>query len=364
MFGFKLIDRYVLKKFIVIFLLSLITFILIFNIVDIIEKIDKFIRAKMSLAAVGTYCLYQLPLFINIAIPMSLLLASVFTIGTLSKNNELAAIKSSGISLYRLSAPLLFVGLLFSVGSFFFEDTLVIPASRKRIEIEQNKLKRRRYSKKKIFNNVMYQDSPTCNIVISKFSTKNNTATSVTIQYTSNHVLTKRIDARKMIWIPEKNSWKVSNFKIRNFDNEGNETVSSVFSDSLLQFNLKPDDIIQTSLKPDAMRYRELSNFIKRLKESGNDPRKWAINLYFKIAFPFTNFIVILFGLPLAAMKHKKGISFGAGMSLLVIFTYYGFIKFGQVLGYKEILNPLLSVWLGNIIFLIAGARLLYKIRQ
>jgi len=364
MIEMKILDRYILKKFFVIFLLSLITFLLIFNIVDVIEKIDKFIRAKMTLSAVGIYYLYQFPFFINIAIPMSLLLASVFTIGILSKNNELAAIKASGISLYRLSAPLLLIGLIFSIGSFFFEDTLVIPASRKRIETEQIKLKRRRYTKKKIFTNIMYQDSPTCNIVISKFLTKNNTATSVTIQYTSNHKLVQRIDARKMTWIPEKDRWKVLDFKVRNFDEDGNETVSSVFTDSLFQFNLKPEDIIQTSLKPDAMRFRELSDFIKRLKESGNDPRKWAVNLHFKIAFSFTNFIVILFGLPLAAMKHKKGISFGARMSLLVIFTYYSFIKFGQVLGYKGILSPILSVWLGNIIFLIAGSRLLYKIRQ
>ncbi|MBU0711693.1 LptF/LptG family permease, partial [bacterium] len=118
------------------------------------------------------------------------------------------------------------------------------------------------------------------------------------------------------------------------------------------------------SLDPESMRYRELADFITRLEESGNDPRKWKVNLYYKIAFPFTNFIVILFGLPLAAVKERKGVSFGAGMSLLVIFIYYGFIKFGQVMGYKGLLSPMLSVWIGNLVFLAGGAYLLYKIRQ
>ena len=167
-----------------------------------------------------------------------------------------------------------------------------------------------------------------------------------------------------MNWISEKSGWLVSGFKVRIFDRNGNETVTSFPSDSLFKFNLKPEDIISTSIKPDEMRFGELSSFIQRLRQSGNDPRKWEVNLHFKISFAFTNFIVVLFGIPLASVKQRAGIGFGAGMSLLVIFIYYGFIKFGQVLGYKGILSPFLSVWFGNIIFLIAGVYLLYKIRQ
>jgi len=364
MIGLKLLDRYIITKFLIIFLLSLVTFLAIFHIVDVIEKIDKFLKSQMSLTDVGWYYYYQFPYFIDIAIPMSLLLAAVFTIGTLGKSNELGAIKASGISLYRLSAPLLLIGFFFSVGLYFFEDAIVIPASRKRIDIEQNQMKRHKRRKKTVYNNVMFQDSPTCNIVISKYNTKTNTGNTITIQQTYNNILTQRIDARKMVWNPDQNAWLLSDFKIRHFDAEGHETVSSIFPDSLFQFNLRPQDVTQTSLRPESMRFGELSDFIKRLQESGNDPRKWQVNLYFKLAFPFTNFIVILFGLPLAAMREQKGVSFGAGMSLLVIFIYYGFIKFGQVMGYKGLLSPMLSVWFGNIVFLAGGAYLLYKIRQ
>lgn len=364
MFEFKLLDRYVLKNFFLLFILCLISFLVIFNIVDLIEKLDKFLKAKMNTSMILSFYLYQLPFYVNIAIPMALLLAAVFTIGTLSKNNELAALKSSGISLYRISIPLLTVGFLFSIGSFFFEDTIVIPASRVRLEIEQNHLKRNKKVAQTTFTNIMHQDSPICNIVISSFNTINNTATSITIQDIEDHTLKRRIDVRKMVWIPELNQWKLSDFKIRTFDPDGNEIVTTFYTDSLMTFNLMPDDIVRTNLNPETMRHRELVYFIQRLRESGNDPRKWEVNLHYKFAFPFTNLIVILFGLPLAAMKHQKEMSFGASMSLLVIFTYYGFVKFGQVLGYKAILNPLLSVWLGNIVFLTIGGYLLYKIRQ
>lgn len=360
----KLLDRYILKKFLLIFALSLLAFLVIFNIVDLIEKLDKFLKNQLPLSLILRFYLYQLPYYINVAIPMSLLLAAVFTIGILAKHNELSAIKSSGISLYRLSIPLLLTGILLSIGSFLFDDFVVIPATRLRQEIESNNLRRNRYIGKTIFTNIMYQDSPTCNIVISVFSTRDNTANSVTIQFNEQQKLLRRIDARKMVWLPDKELWQLYDYKIRAFDVDGTESVLPALGDSLINLNLHPEDIVKTDLNPETMRYRELKYFIRRLHESGNEARKWEVNLHFKLAFPFTNFIVILFGIPLAAVKPRKGIAFGAGMSLLVIFIYYGFIKFGQVLGYKGILSPLLSVWFGNILFLIAGAYLLYKIRQ
>lgn len=360
----KILDRYIIRKFITLFFLSMLVFLVIFQIVDVIEKIDKFLKSGMSFGDVAWFYYYQLPWFVHIALPMSLLLASVFTIGTMGKSNELGAIKSSGISLYRISAPLLLIGLMFSIGSFFFEDAVVIPASRKRIEIEENQMKRRRHSNKTVFTNIMFQDSPTCNVVISRFDTRRNSGTIVTIQKTDNNILRERIDARKIIWQPETEAWLLQDFKIRRFDQEGRETVSTILADSLLTLNLRPEDVTKTALDPETMRFSELADFIARLQESGNDPRKWQVNLHYKIAFSFTNFIVILFGVPLAAVKERKGIGFGAGMSLLVIFIYYGFIKFGQVMGYKGILSPALSVWIGNIVFLGCGAYLLYKIRQ
>jgi len=360
----KLIDRYVLKKFLLIFGLSLAAFLVIFNVVDVIEKLDKFLKAQMPAELIRLYYLYQLPYYINVAIPMALLLAAVFTIGLLAKHNELAAIKSSGISLYRLSIPLLLTGVLLSLGSFLFEDAVVIPANRLRMDIETNNMRRHRYSQKVFFTNIMYQDSPTCNIVIANFSTRDNTAHSITIQYNDQFRLTRRIDARQMVWLPDQEIWQLFDYKIRTFDENGNEIVLPTAADTLIQFNLHPEDIVKTELNPETMRYQELAYFIKRLRESGNDSRKWEVNLHFKLAFPFTNFIVILFGIPLAAVRPRKGIAFGAGMSLLVIFIYYGFIKFGQVMGYKSILSPLLAVWFGNILFLITGGYLLYKIRQ
>ena len=364
MLRIKLIDRYILQKFIGIWLLAILAFLAIFHIVDVIEKIDWFLKYNLTFGQVLMFYRYQLPWFISIAIPMSVLLASVFTIGNLAKHNELTAIKSSSISMYRLSTPIILLGIFISIGSFFFEDFVVIPASRERIEIEQRLMHRHRKRSKTIFNYITFQESKNRNIVIKRFYLKENTGRTVTIQENEGNSLKRRIDARKMIWQEEPQEWLLVDYVVRDFDSTDTEKATPLLPDTSLVLNFSPDDIANLNRKPEEMRFMELKEFIDRMKFSGNDARKWEVNLHFKMAFPLTSLIVILFGLPLTAYKTRKNTSFGAGISLLVIFVYYGFIKFGQVLGFKGVLDPIPAAWLGNIIFLTVGSLMFYKIKQ
>ena len=101
-----------------------------------------------------------------------------------------------------------------------------------------------------------------------------------------------------------------------------------------------------------------------KLKENGVKTLKWEVTRYLKVSFSLTNFIVVLCGIPLVVFREKNSLSFGIGMSVFVIFGYYAFIKFGQSMGFKGQLSPILSAWIGNIIFLIGGLTLLIKARK
>ena len=83
-----------------------------------------------------------------------------------------------------------------------------------------------------------------------------------------------------------------------------------------------------------------------------------------KISFAFTNLVVLLCGIPLVVIKGKNSLSFGVGASVFVIFGYYVFIKFGQSLGFKGVITPILSAWMGNIVFLLLAFTLFYKARN
>jgi len=364
MLGMKIIDRYVMRKFLSLWILSMLAFLAIFHIVDVIEKIDLFLKYNMTMKQVLIFYFYQFPTFVNIIIPMSVLLASVFTIGNLAKHNELTAIKSSSISMYRLSAPIIIFGIIISVGNFFFEDLIVIPANREVINIKRTQMHKYRKSSKTVFDNITFQESPNRNIVIKRFYLKESTGNTITIQESKDNKLVRRLDAKKIIWQEESSNWLLVDYIIRDFTGKTTEKASLLKSDTIMTLDFRPDDIANTVMKPEEMNYRELQKFIDRMKFSGNDSKKWEVNLHYKTAFSMTSLIVILFGLPLTAYKMRKGTSFGAGVSLLVIFMYYGFITFSKALGIKGIMPPFTAAWLANYFFLTVGLFMFYKIKQ
>ena len=117
-------------------------------------------------------------------------------------------------------------------------------------------------------------------------------------------------------------------------------------------------------VSPDELDYYELTSRIADLKDNGVKTVKWEVTRYLKVSFSLTNFIVVLFGIPLVVFREKNSLSFGIGMSVFVIFGYYAFIKFGQSMGFKGQLSPILSAWIGNLIFLSGGIILLIKARK
>jgi lipopolysaccharide export system permease protein len=190
-------------------------------------------------------------------------------------------------------------------------------------------------------------------------------ADNATILNLEDGLITERIDAKKMFWNDTLDLWDITNYSIRLF-NENGEEISVIISetDTSINANFDPDDITKQFKSPDEMNYKDLTERIALLKENGVKTTRWEVARHNKISFALTSLIVVLFGLPLAVSKQKGGLAFAAGMSVLVIFAYYAFIKFGQSLGYKEVLEPFLSAWIGNMLFGVGGIILLFSVRK
>jgi len=358
----KLLDRYLLRKFIGLLLYSMMAFIAIFLVVDVVENMDKFIDADLTKYQIFLYYTLNIPFFISTALPMSMLIASVFSIGVLNKNNEITAMKASGLSLYRIATPLLLLSLVISVCSFMFDDQVTVHTNRQLDEYKEQYIKKRPPKRALRRDNIFIQDTENRNLIIQNFNGQTMTGRQATIQYLQSGRLTKRIDAKTILWDDSTQTWKMADYVERVFSTADSEKVIASSPDTMtVLLTVSPNEILKESIDPAQMDYAELSGFIYDLKRIGIDPRKWEVNLHFKFAFAFTNFVVVLFGLPLMAIQKKGGLAFGAGLSIFVIFIYYAFIKVGQVMGFKGMLPPLLSVWVGNIVFIISGIILLIK---
>lgn len=362
---FKLLDRYVLSRFLSILLSAMVAFVTVFLVVDMVENLDKFIDAKMPRQAVVAYYLYTLPWFVSIALPMSTLLATLFSMGLMNKRNEITAMKASGFSIRRIGASLLLVGLVISASSFFFDDLLVSEGMRLKADVQSQYLAREYRRKHKVKKkNIFLQQSPTEHIAIDRFDYRNQLAHGVYIQRYERGRLAQRIDFRRLKWDEGAQRWRGTNYRVRSFDHEADTVITEQGQDTLLALAIKPVNLMKMSVTPEEMRFSELQDFVAQLIRNGIDPTRWEVNMHFKVAFAMTSFIMVLFGLPLSVGRPRSGLAFGAGMSVFVIFGYYAAIKLGQSLGFKGVLDPLLSVWLPNILFLALGFFLLRRLRS
>jgi len=356
----KKLDQYIIYNFLSKFISTMVSFLVIFTAVDIIDNLDKFSNYNLSNQEIIDYYFYTFPWFISLALPMSLLLSAIFCFVILQKNHEITALKASGISIKRISIPILIIGVLFSIFSFFFDNSIVSNSLSKRYHIEK-KLKPRKSKNISRKNNIYYHLNETF-LGIKRFNFHTNTGKNITIQESNGPDIISRIDAEKMIWNDKSKQWRLINFKTRKWKN--NNLNHYAAEDTMIAIkDISPEIIKKDNINPDEMSYWELSAFIEKLKNKGLSYSRWAVKKHFKTAFSCSPLIMILFGIALSIQKPRSNYANGIGLSIIVIFLYYLLIKFGQSLGYNNILNPFISVWMVNIIFLSFGTHLFIKSR-
>lgn len=360
----KIIDIYITKEFIQMLIFGLVAFILIFILVDLMENLDDFIDQKVSFSIILKYYLYYSPEIIKLTLPVAVLLSCLFTTGRMSNLNELTAIKVSGVSLYRLMLPFLIISLILSFLSVYFNSWIVPKTNKKKLNLERVYMRKHLESWGKY--NIYIQDSYTRLLSIGYFDDELNVAHRVDIQDFDPNDLTKvvaRYTAPAMKWDSLSENWLLINCVYRKF-HSGGEIVEKIDTFNIGKLNFKPIDIKRKQMKPDEMNLSEMGEFIQDQIRSGNNPSRWLTDYHSKISFPFSNFIVVLFGVALASQKKRAGLAMEFGLSLLIAFLYFIFMKISTSFGYAGILHPLIAAWLANLVFLLGGIIVILKVRK
>lgn len=354
----KILDKYILQKFIGTMLFALIAFSVIFIIIDLVGFLDKFIDRNVGFTIVMKYYLFYFPYIVVLTLPVATLLASLFSIGQVARYNELVAMQAAGLSNYRILSSLLVFGILLSLLVMYAGERLVPYSNQKKKELYQTYVDKVGKRPKAQTKDISLQIEENRWLLIGFFDTDNNTAFKVSIQRYAGNRLVERLDAPQMSW--ENGNWLLSNGYVRTFEN--NIERSRIFAELPLEdIRFIPDDIARVQKKAEEMSYWELKRFIDEVRRTGGKPDRWMVDLYLKISFPFANLIIILFGAPLAARKTRSGTAISFGISLFICFLYFGLIKVGQSLGHNETLHPLLAAWLGNIFFGIGAIYVLVR---
>jgi len=379
----QILDRYLIRQFCFVLIFSLIAFWVIFLVVDLVEHLDKFIDKQVTLLMVIKYYFYYTPYILVLSLPVAMLLSCLFSLGQLAKHNELTAMKSAGISLYRILLPLFVLSFLISIFVIGFGGSIVPLTYQKMVEVKTVEIEKAKKERNVILNNIFLQGEGGRIFHLSTYDTREKIGTGALVQKFEENRLKEEIRAKKVRW--ENNGWLFEDGVERIFSNSLAELRHSVDSgkpshDSLplnpaeeykafdklfrLDLKIKPEALAQRQKKPDEMGYFELADYVKIKKRSGQVVAKETTDLHLKIAFPFVNFIIVLFGAPLAANPKRSGLAIGFAISLFISFVYYTLIRMGQSFGYSEKLPPLLAAWATNILFAILGTILLVKAKK
>ncbi len=331
----------------------------LFTIADFVEKIDNFVDAGAGFDIVLIYYGYSLPYFIDMALPMSMLLGTVFSLGTLNKHYEVAAMRASGISMFRIARPLLLLGIFFTLFQFLFQNLVVMPFNHQHKEITRNILKPARSPKK--LKEVVRQDLNGNIIVIKSYNVVTNTGKDISILAYRDSGITERWDYAQLRWIDSLQAWHNSKGLNRRFDAQGRLLFSEMSVKDDLPITLTPTDIRKEQIRPNEMNIFQLREFIIKKKLLGLNPHRWVVDFHFKLAFVMTGFIVIFLGISFALQGTRENLAIGVGKSVLALFIYYFLIVGGQKIAYNSSMHPAFAVWFGDVVLFAVGTWLFIR---
>lgn len=353
----NILDRYILREFLKILLLVLISVLALFTIVDYTEIARDVRENAVGVDVLFAYYRFQIFTILNWTLPIAVLVATLVTFGILSRNNEVTAIKANGVSLYRIALPVVAVAALISVFAYLILD-FVLPYANQRVD----DLKRRIEGKPPIASmsqqKLWYQGKGG---YLVNFLAYDPTARELTqVQVFEFHPtafrLTRRVYADRARW--NGSAWVFANGWIRSFLDDGTETYTPIRDPLPLYYPETPEDFATEVKPPDQMTYAQLSRYVTALRESGYAAEELAVKLYAKTSWPVISVVMALIALPFAFRMGKHGALYGIGLALVLGIVYWMlyaiFTKFGEVGN----LPPILSAWSANILFALAAVYL------
>lgn len=347
------LSRYIAQTWLRLLLLCLSGFVGLYLVIDLIEKIPRYLRTGGDAHDILQYFLFKLPEMISRTATFSILMATLLTLGMLSRDSELVAMRSCGISLLRISLPMLALGF-FASTLLLINAELVLPRTYARTEfIEKVKIKKTgdRVAFKR--NNIWFR-SKSMILQARLFEPKTQTLSGVvvwTVDGAMNPV--SRIDAETAVYGDGR--WILHTVASKNFL-AGSGYEPRTTQSMLLDLKLKIEDLQVLDGDADNMSIRALNEYAENLKQGGYQAYRYLTLMHTKIASPFAALIMVLIGIPFAMRNSRSGgIALGIGASIGIGFVYFVVNAVLLSYGRSGVLPPMLAAWGANILFMSGG---------
>jgi LPS export ABC transporter permease LptG len=363
-----LLDDYVMREYATNFAIVLSSFSILFLIFTFFELIGPIFRNRTPLITVGEYLINLIPFILYNVTPLCALVAVLVTFGTLNRTSELIAMKSSGISLYRIITPVLVVTVLISAGLFAF-DEVYLPAANRRQEALLSIIKDKpaqtfsRPDRQWISGQTNNAGEPARIFYYQYFNAEKDAFDNLTVFEfdPATFTLQRRIFAASAQWDPRVNNWIFDNGWQRTFAGETIATYQPFTVATFQEIKEQPGYFKKEYIPSQEMSYNELSTYINDLKQSGFDTKRLSVQLNKKIAYPLITLVMAVLAIPFALSMGKKGSLAGIATAISLAITYYVVALVFESLGNVNTLPAVLAAWTPDILFGMTGAYLLLR---
>jgi lipopolysaccharide export system permease protein len=366
----KLVDRYLTREYLVPVTYCLFAFGMIFVVIDLFDNIGKFLEAGTPPLTIGRYYLCTLAPVLEFLAPASLLLATLYTLWQLTRNNELIAMRASGISLYRIMLPFLAVGLIASLLSALVKEHV---APRVGLWAEEFRASRftvphppRIYYDRAFFNST---DHRLWHVEEYDMDDPGKLLRVKITQERADRTREKVMVADKAQYLD--GEWWFVNLRVQEFDEHDNplgklEPVPATpgAAVSIPGMSEEPSMFIN-EIKPwEMLTATEMATYIRQRPDlSAENYASKRFDLHQRLAMPWACLIVTLFGIPAGAKGGRQSAISGIFMSIGLFFGFYALMQLGMILGKREIVWPWLGAWLSNLVFFVAGLIMLARMK-
>jgi lipopolysaccharide export system permease protein len=331
------------------------------TVIDLTDNLDKYLNRNLPRGDIALSYVYGLPEAMYLVLPAAVLFATIFTIGGLTRHSEITAAKASGISFYRIAAPI-FVASVFVAGLAGVLSELAPLGNRRVVELRQESTAAtgsERY-------NFAFGAGSGRVYKIQQLEAALGSLEALQIERRGlegdSTYPTFIVNSQRARWQPD-NGWLLLSGTMHVLTDQ--RPNLSITFDSLRDRNFieTPTQLMASPKTPADMRYAELGRYIHAMERSGSDVNAIKVDRALMVAIPVTCIIIALFGAPLATSSQRGGAAWGIGLSLGVTITFLILIQLTKAIGGEAVMNPDLAAWLPNSLFALGGFVLLAKVR-
>ena len=354
-----LLDRLVVREFFRLFFTFIMASPVLFILGDLTDNLDTYLDKGLSTGQVLMGYVYQMPLFISWGLPIAALIATIFTVNTMTRHSEIAAAKAGGISFYRLYAALPVLGIALTLIGLGLTE-LVPVGNRLRAE----SLGGDRRASGLVRSDFIYRDLDGRIFDIRRLDVQGEEISGITMEREGDEpeVPSVHVFAERATYA-DSSGWTLHNGFLRLMAGADMERAVRFEGLRTRGFTEAPEELQDRQKDPDQMRYGEMGRLIQILQRSGGEPRELMVERAQKVAIPLAALVIVLFGAPLANSSPRSGAAFGVGVSLGITIIYLMLFKVAGAAGTSGALPPLVAAWLPNALFAMAAGVLIARVR-